>query len=287
MQDTVGIYYINLASRPDRRAFMEAQFEKLGLVAERVEAVTPDDLTEAQFKENCLPHRPLGRAPGEVACSLSHIKAWKRFLTSGHSACVVLEDDALLSSQLPEVLNAMSERRWGIEMMRLETVGAPLRLSKPISEFGQNFEVRRLYSGCTHTTGYALGVEAAHAMLQPIDYLHIPIDIVTFNPYGHARRRVEFSQITPAVVVSLAFLRHPEISVDRYLVETWAEAGEAQSDLLAERDWREGTEWSARSLTNHLKVAFLNIKGELIAGPSKFMQDYFWKIKKYKVPFCS
>ena len=42
----MDIYYINLARRTDRRDFMEAQFQKLGLAATRIEAVTPADISE-------------------------------------------------------------------------------------------------------------------------------------------------------------------------------------------------------------------------------------------------
>ena len=37
----IPLYYVNLASRPDRREFMDAQFARVGLAATRIEAVTP------------------------------------------------------------------------------------------------------------------------------------------------------------------------------------------------------------------------------------------------------
>ena len=38
-------YYINLARRTDRRASMDAQLARLGIDAERIEAVTPADIS--------------------------------------------------------------------------------------------------------------------------------------------------------------------------------------------------------------------------------------------------
>ena len=39
MAMTMRVFFVNLARRPERRAFMERQFDALGLCAERVDAV--------------------------------------------------------------------------------------------------------------------------------------------------------------------------------------------------------------------------------------------------------
>lgn len=47
--DQIPACYINLASRVDRRQFMEEQFARLGIVAERVDAVTPLEVSDARM----------------------------------------------------------------------------------------------------------------------------------------------------------------------------------------------------------------------------------------------
>jgi hypothetical protein len=48
-------YYINLANRPERRASMVARLAALGIESERVEALTPADVTNAQRARYCNP----------------------------------------------------------------------------------------------------------------------------------------------------------------------------------------------------------------------------------------
>ncbi len=47
--DQIPVYYINVASRVDRRQFMEEQFARLGIAAERVDAVTPLEVSDARM----------------------------------------------------------------------------------------------------------------------------------------------------------------------------------------------------------------------------------------------
>src|SRR5690242_19024849 len=96
------IYYINMARRTDRRAFMEAQLAKLGLEATRIEAVTPETFLASAVTAS------RGRlTPVALSCSLSHVKAAEALLASGDPCALILEDDAILSTRLPEFLAAL------------------------------------------------------------------------------------------------------------------------------------------------------------------------------------
>ncbi|RYZ01034.1 MAG: glycosyltransferase family 25 protein, partial [Comamonadaceae bacterium] len=94
MQLPLAGFYINLARCPDRAAFMEDQFARLGLGGmQRHVAVDAQDRT---LPAGC----PL--LPGEYACLLSHLQVLER-APAGHFV-LVLEDDAELSQQLPQLL---------------------------------------------------------------------------------------------------------------------------------------------------------------------------------------
>lgn len=70
------IFYINLESRKDRRVEMEAQFENLGIPADKIERIeaVPDSF-------------------GAIGCTRSHIKAIQLAQQQGLKNALILEDD--------------------------------------------------------------------------------------------------------------------------------------------------------------------------------------------------
>ncbi|WP_060604224.1 glycosyltransferase family 25 protein [Aureimonas altamirensis] len=117
MMDAV---FINLDRAQERRAFMEAQAAALGLPLHRlpaVEAGSIDDATRAALGRSW--ERPLS-AP-ELACFLSHRAAWQRAVDAD-APLLVLEDDAVLSPRLPQVLRA-AMATGGMEFLNLEDFG--------------------------------------------------------------------------------------------------------------------------------------------------------------------
>ena len=88
--------YINLDRCPERADFMRSQLERLGLAqaVQRHAAVDGAGLPAA-------PGSPL--LPGERACFLSHLQVLEGAAPDGFT--LVLEDDAELSEQLPELLH--------------------------------------------------------------------------------------------------------------------------------------------------------------------------------------
>ena len=71
------VYYINLSARLTGDSSSNEQFQRLGIVADRVDAVTIADVGE----DRMLPHadldNPWAMTRVEVACVMSHEKAWR------------------------------------------------------------------------------------------------------------------------------------------------------------------------------------------------------------------
>lgn len=145
------IFYINLSSRPDRRAFMEHQADRLGLSLERIEAVTPDDIPASEL---AFAAQWLGK--GELACSYSHRAAWRLILERGLSAALILEDDCTLSPELPAVLADPDLMSPGIDMLQLETHPSHGVLGRPLPTASQRIAKRRMMSSCLGTCGYVM-----------------------------------------------------------------------------------------------------------------------------------
>jgi GR25 family glycosyltransferase involved in LPS biosynthesis len=80
------IYYINLDRSTERRAFMEAQFEKYHVDYQRVSAVDGQTLDITKYKHNHL-------TKYEIACSLSHYNAIKMAYDEGNENAIIMEDD--------------------------------------------------------------------------------------------------------------------------------------------------------------------------------------------------
>jgi len=71
------IYYINLDHRVDRKKEIIKEIGKLNYPEEKIVRIP------AVYKKE----------KGHLGCSMSHIKALKKFIESGHNNCIIFEDD--------------------------------------------------------------------------------------------------------------------------------------------------------------------------------------------------
>jgi glycosyl transferase family 25 len=210
----VPIFYINLASRPDRREFMERQFAELGLAAERVEAITVDQVPQPLIDYHLQPHPGRRCSPGELACGLSHAAVWQLILDRGHNAAIVLEDDALLSPAIvpfandPDLLRATRA-----DLIRLETWRSEVRLGSPVKRLGQ-IALQELAAQHLGSSAYLISAKAAaHTLLSP--RLHqMQVDLLLFSHLGIHLFRSRVLQANPSPAIQLH--RHgkaPEIGL--------------------------------------------------------------------------
>lgn len=100
---TMKIFVINLASSSDRLSFVDNQLKGMGLDYERIDAVDGRLLTRKEVMTNvarvhcyCANKRCL--TPGEIGCSLSHIKAYRKIIKDNLPYACVLEDDVVIDS---------------------------------------------------------------------------------------------------------------------------------------------------------------------------------------------
>ena len=120
-------YLINLDRSPDRLDFMDDQLRSLEMPYERVPAVDGKVLGEEIADFDPEGYRRLHgrkRHPGEIGCYLSHLACLRRFLDSDADYALILEDDARLATDLPEVLAAAIKNPGDWDILRLSTVSA-------------------------------------------------------------------------------------------------------------------------------------------------------------------
>jgi glycosyl transferase family 25 len=121
------IVLINLDRSPDRLAFMSDQLGRLGLPFTRLPATDSAAVSDDEFARlGNVWFRPLSRT--EVACLVSHSRAWRKAIDE-QKTLLVLEDDVLLSDRLPAFL-AEIETVPGMQIVNLETRGVSKYVSR-------------------------------------------------------------------------------------------------------------------------------------------------------------
>ena len=194
-------WVINLDRAPERLARITAQLQRLGLPFHRLAAVDARSLAPEQLAlldEPGYRHKH-GMLPvlGELGCYLSHVHAMQAFLASSAEFALVLEDDVLLHSSLPAVLQGLAQHpaRW--DMCKLSAVhsGTP----QPFLEVAPGHQLAVMLSRCTGSSAYAINRPAAQAYLQQLLPMSLPYDhvfdqgwrfglkvrLVTPTPCGH------------------------------------------------------------------------------------------------------
>jgi|SRR6185312_11606909 len=201
------IYLINLARRPDRLEAMQQQGTRLGLAFDRIEAV--DARATTPSAQLFAPNGPLGEIPrGDQCCTLSHILAWRAFLSGGDSHAAVLEDDVLLSSGAQALLRDAAWIPAGIDVVKLEHYGPQDQsvLLSDIREVPGGFRLGRLRSRHTGAAAYILTRRAAELLLA-VTRFTLPVDHLLFNPNNSPLfARLSPWQLLPAVARQQDFI---------------------------------------------------------------------------------
>src|SRR5690606_4095754 len=106
----MNVLIINLPRSKDRREFQEKQFKDLNIKPIILNAVSTDDISEHQFEKEAFGwQRPLKKV--ELACFLSHKKAWE-YVINYNKPMLIIEDDAVLASNTKEILNEIEQHQF-------------------------------------------------------------------------------------------------------------------------------------------------------------------------------
>ena len=92
------VYYLNLDEQPERKEYMENQFEYWGI--ENYTRVSAYDGRDGRDLGDILKGKyPDGMSSSEVGCTTSHLKLMKEFLENSDAPCaLVMEDDCDIST---------------------------------------------------------------------------------------------------------------------------------------------------------------------------------------------
>ncbi|MEE3663327.1 glycosyltransferase family 25 protein [Brenneria sp. g21c3] len=154
-------FIINLRENTQRREDMIAQCSALGIEHEIFPAIKGSQLTEEEKKKHSSPINLLNN-PGEMGCALSHLFIYKKMIDENIAMALILEDDALLGEETPDVLAFLEK----------EKINQPTAtLLTPVSTYIDNEKTdvdhsHAIYNAlsATRTHGYVINNKGAHAL---------------------------------------------------------------------------------------------------------------------------
>ena len=166
-QSKITALVINLDNAKERWTFQEKQLNELGIQYKRWEANSVDTLADDDYEKWANDwQRKLRRT--EVACFLSHYRAWWHIAHSDQSF-LILEDDALLSQDLPNILlNISNNLDINYDHITFETRGRKKLLSKQAFELDDNVVLHELFLDKTGAAAYLLTPKGAKILVEQV-----------------------------------------------------------------------------------------------------------------------
>jgi glycosyl transferase, family 25 len=198
--------FINLDRSVARRAHMEKNAAAAGVDMTRLPAVDGLTLSAAEFDRVHPPQPHLRRMTrSEVACFLSHRKAWEQICQGAADYGAVFEDDIDFGTNLQAVLSDTAWIRPDMDLIKLD------KATRKHVEFGekitieQGLDVKRLLSLHVGCGGYVISKAFARELLAASETFHVPIDHFLFNPAEDIFRQAGIWQAMPAVCLHQQF----------------------------------------------------------------------------------
>lgn len=136
--------------------------------------------------------------PTELACTFSHIGAWKRIVENDDDCALVLEDDVLLSQRLPTFLSAFDR---SLPLVKIEASFDRLRAEPVSAATAAGVEMRRVYGFSPGSAAYLISRQTAAHLSTEADAWSNSIDRVLFDWFGGTAQKYGFLQAVPALAI--------------------------------------------------------------------------------------
>ena len=173
------IFVINLDSSKDRLKNIQMEFKKLHLDFTRIPAIKAS-LNFSKPYINYNPElnkktyrRPLSR--GEIGCYMSHMRCWQEIVDKKIPIALVLEDDAKLNDQLPDILSSIEEISLKWDIIKLCEPPNPKRILASVPLY-KNFHLCQYRKIPSRATGYVISNQGATKLLEVRNFFGRPVD---------------------------------------------------------------------------------------------------------------
>lgn len=192
------VFVISLKSASDRRKLIREQLEKLNFEFEFFDAFIGKNYADnpAYYNEKkALKAEGRKLRAGEVGCALSHNAVYRLIVERELPYALILEDDAIISEDLPEVLEKLLPYLQGARIIQLERCDIYKKSSTRSLVKGYSLVSPRFIKegSIAQTAGYLISFEAAQA----IRNINFPVYFPADN-WWHYMKVISFSGIIPS-----------------------------------------------------------------------------------------
>ena len=193
--NTVMCLLINVASAKNRLKEAKTQLKNQDIDWERLDAVTPesDDFTVCESASSW--YRKLTNE--EVACYLSHKKAWRKAIDAEVDYLIVLEDDVLIDGPLKQISDEIIEADLSWDMVKFFETRQSRRELRSLSNGVKIVDTPTMPIA---TTGYIVKVSSLPRLLESTREFSRPID-VELKSYWELNLRI-YSIYPPPLKIS-------------------------------------------------------------------------------------
>jgi glycosyl transferase family 25 len=239
----ISAYYINLDRDTERRTFIEEQFKQhLRLV--RIPAVDGTAMSKIAL-ERFSAHRSMAGSilgPCEIACTLSHRKAWEAFLEDGDDWGLIAEDDIHISNDFAKLLDSKDWIPPDADVVKAETTFRRCRVSAKSHHALQGRLLRRLESLHGGSGAYFVNRKSAYDLIAYTDRKLDFADHILFNPKSTFFSCSAVYQIIPSPTVQ-------DIFIEEY------RSGMTKSNLVSERKTMRSKPWMQKLARESIRPA--------------------------------
>lgn len=205
----IGAIVINLDKAVNRWQFQQHQLSSLCLDFQRLRASQIDELSQEDYEQWANRWQRKLRQT-EVACFLSHYRAWQKVVELGEPL-LILEDDALLSDKTATLLNQLSTmNHLPFEHLTLETRGRKKLIDKNNNKLDDDDMVsdiclHRLWLDRTGACAYILTPIGARKLLKRTEQKGAGLADALLCEQPH---QLKSMQTVPALAIQMDMMTH-------------------------------------------------------------------------------
>lgn len=174
-------FVITLEHSQERRNLISARLSELGIPFEfypGVDGRKVDLLSHknySRWKRRMFFGRDLSN--GEFGCILAHQSIYEHIAKNNIEAALILEDDAILCDELPDVVNSLTRNPENWDLVRFLGREKNYRASRKIARLpGTQSDLARPHGTPGGAYGYVISNQSARRLLSMMDKNWLPID---------------------------------------------------------------------------------------------------------------
>ena len=178
------IWVVNLKKSIDRRKYITKHLDELGLDFQLIEAVNGHNLTGKKLSalynaQDALRRIRREMSPGEIGCSLSHLKIYQKMIDEDVEEVIVLEDDAEINRDFLEILQRKIDFPPDRELLLLFHGGKYNTSFRKRRTIFKQYQIVKFVAPPYGTLGYLIKQSAARKLLTAGYPIQVPADQLT------------------------------------------------------------------------------------------------------------